>query len=76
MATKMTEWDSKLEPIPKTKPSDGGKEDIVPLVVKRWYDFAEFRGYLGNVGWYVFKSDAFSCAALFSGRWEKEGVRP
>ena len=68
MVRKVTEWPSKLEPIPKSKPSDGGKEDIVPSVVKRWYDFAEFGCYLGNVGWYVFKSDAFSCAPLISGR--------
>jgi len=46
MARKMTEWPSKLGPISKTKPSGGGKEDIVPLVVKRWYDFTEFGVYL------------------------------
>jgi hypothetical protein len=30
---------------------DGVKGDTAPLVVERWYDFPEFGGYLGNVGY-------------------------
>lgn len=50
MARKMAEWSSKHGPIAKIMPSSGCKGDTLPLVVGRWYNFPEFRGYLGNVG--------------------------
>jgi hypothetical protein len=30
--------------------SDGSGRDAVLFVVKRWYDFSKFGGYMGNVG--------------------------
>ena len=50
MARKMTEWPSKRGPITKIMPSDGCIGDTVPLAVGKWYDFHEFRWYMGNVG--------------------------
>ncbi len=42
MARKMTEWPSKRGLITKLMPSDGYKENTVPVVVVKWYDFHEF----------------------------------
>ena len=50
MARKVTEWPSKRGPISKIRPSDGGKEDTVPLAGERQYDFHEFGWHVGNVG--------------------------
>ena len=49
MARKMTEWPSERRPLTKIRPSDGCKEDGVPLAVDQWYDFHEFGCHLGNV---------------------------
>ena len=50
MARKMTGWPSKRGPIAKIMPSDGCKEDTVPLAVGRWYDFHKIGWHLGNLG--------------------------
>ncbi len=49
MAENLGKWPSKRGPITKIRSSDGCKGDAVLLAVERWYDFPEFRGYLGNV---------------------------
>ena len=46
----LDKWPSKRGPISKIRPSDGCKGDGVPLAVGQWYDFPDFRGYLGIVG--------------------------
>ena len=51
MAEYLGKWPSKRGPISKIRPSDGCGRDAAPLAVERWYDFPEFGGYLGNVGW-------------------------
>jgi hypothetical protein len=50
MVEYLSEWPFKRGEISKIRPSDGCKEDGVPLAVDQWYDFPEFGGYLGNVG--------------------------
>ncbi len=50
MAENPGKWPSKRGPIAKIMPSGGCEGDTVPLAVEWWYDFAEFGGYLGNVG--------------------------
>ena len=51
MARKMAEWRPKHRPITKIMLPDGVKGDTATLAVERWYDFPEFGGYLGNVGY-------------------------
>ncbi len=41
---------SKRRPTTQIMPSDGCGRDAGLLAVERWYEFAEFGGYLGNVG--------------------------
>ena len=50
MAGKVTEWPSNRGPISKIWPSDGCKEDTVPLAVGQWYNFHSVGCHLGNVG--------------------------
>ena len=50
MARKMTEWSSKRRPLTNIRPSDGCKEDGVPLVVDQRHDLHEFGCHLGDVG--------------------------
>ncbi len=50
MAENLGKWLSKRGPISKIRPSGGCGKDAVPLAVERRSDFAEFAGYLGNVG--------------------------
>ena len=51
MVENLGKWSSKRGPISKISPSDGCGRDAVLLAVERRYDFLEFGGYLGNVGW-------------------------
>ena len=51
MAENLSKWPFKREPTSKFRPSDGCGRNAVLLVVERWYDFPEFGGYLGNVGY-------------------------
>ncbi len=50
MVKYLGKWRSKRGPICETRASDGCARDAILLAVERWYDFAEFGGYLGNVG--------------------------
>jgi hypothetical protein len=50
MAENLGKWPFKRGPISKIRSSDGCEGDAVTMAVKRWYDFPEFGGYLGNVG--------------------------
>ncbi len=50
MAKILIKWPSKHGPICESRASDGCARDAILLAVERWYDFAEFGGYLGNVG--------------------------
>ena len=50
MAENLGKWPSKRGPITKIMPSDGCKEETIPLAVGKWYDFHEFGCHLGNVG--------------------------
>ncbi len=54
MTRKLTEWPFENGQAEKVGPSDGCRENAVPLAVESKYNFRELGAYLGNVGQYPF----------------------